>query len=91
MRTSALFSTKNIGVFKMYGVSTWTRGVEECKDFTDKGVTRGVEECKDFTDKGVNFSRFCADVFYGRPQTLNKGCRTIKFAKYYSIKLAQGW
>jgi len=31
---------------------------------TDKG--EGVEQCGHFMDKGVNFSRFCADDFYGQ-------------------------
>jgi len=30
-------------------------------------VGGGLSQCGHFADKGVNFSRFCADVFYGRP------------------------
>jgi len=37
----------------IYGVSARTR-------------EKGVEQCEQGA-KGVNFSRFCADVFYGRP------------------------
>jgi len=40
MWTSELFGAKNIGCFKMYGVSARTRGEErmnECGHFTDKG------------------------------------------------------
>jgi len=55
MWTSALFSTKNFGFFEIYGVSARTRGrvVEPVRRFFGQG--------------GVNFSRFCADFFYGRP------------------------
>jgi len=35
-----------------------------------------LSQCGHFSDKGgVNFSRFCADVFYGRP--LSKNCNEI--------------
>jgi len=56
IRASALFGAKNTEFFEIYGVSAWTRG-------------RGLNQCGHFSDKGegVNFSRFCADVFYGRP------------------------
>jgi len=56
MRTSALFGTKNLGFFEIYGMFAWTRG-------------EGVEPVRTFCGQGgrrVNFLRFCAD-FYGRP------------------------
>jgi len=49
---------KNFGFFEIYGVSVRTRG------------EGGLSQCGHFSNKGggeVNFSRFCADVFYGRP------------------------
>jgi len=56
MRMSALFGVKNFGFFKNFGVFARTRG------------ERKLSQCGHFVDKeGVNFSRFCADVFYGRP------------------------
>jgi len=57
MRTSAHFGAKNLEFFEMYGVSALTRGwrVKPVQIFFGQG--------------GVNFSRFCADVFYGRPLT----------------------
>jgi len=57
MRTSSLFCAKNFGFFKIYCVSARIRG------------EKGLNQCGHFSDKreGVNFSRFCADVFYGRP------------------------
>jgi len=39
----------------MYGVFAQTRGVEPVRTFCGQ------------RESGVNFSRFCADVFYGRP------------------------
>jgi len=54
MRTSALFGAKNFGFFEIYGVSARARGVEPVRTFFGHG-------------EGVNFSRFYADVFYGRP------------------------
>jgi len=59
MRTSALIGAKNFGFFEIYGVTAWTKG-------------RGLSQCGYFADKGerANFSRFCADVFYGRPLTI---------------------
>jgi len=53
MWTSALFGAKNFEFFKIYGVSTRTRGLSQCRHFADK-------------EEGVIFSRFCEDVFYGR-------------------------
>jgi len=53
MRTSALFCA-NFGFFEIYGVSSRTGG-------------GGLNQCEHFVDKGVTFSRFCVDVFYGRP------------------------
>jgi len=56
MRTSALLREKIFGFFEFYGVSAQTGG-------------RGVEPVRIFCrQKGreVNFSRICADVFYGR-------------------------
>jgi len=55
MQTSALFSTKNVGFFDIYGVSARTRGVEPVRTFSGQG---GV---------WVNFSQFCVDVIYGYP------------------------
>jgi len=55
MRTYALFGSKNFGFFEITGVSARTRG-------------KGVEPVRT-KGEGVNFSRFCADVFYGRPLT----------------------
>jgi len=52
MWTSALFGAKNFGVFEFYGVFPQTRGESEPLRIT------GEE---------VNFSRFCADIFYGSP------------------------
>jgi len=55
MRTSALFGAKNIGFFKIYGVSARTRG-------------GGFNQCGHFADKGGGqFFEIFADVFYGRP------------------------
>jgi len=51
MQTSALFSAKNLGCVR-----------------TDKG--RGDWASADIfrtRGEGVNYSRFCRDVFYGRP------------------------
>jgi len=45
---------KNCGFFEIYDVSE---------------QTRGLSQCGHFWDKVVNFSRFCADVFYGWPLT----------------------
>jgi len=51
------FGAKNFGFFEIYGVSARTRGrrVEPVRTFFGQG------------GKGINFSRFCADVFYGLP------------------------
>jgi len=58
MRTSAPFGAKNIEFFEIYGVSARTKWeVEPVLTFFGQG------------GEGVNFSRFCADVFYGRPLT----------------------
>jgi len=54
------FWRKNLGFFEIYGVSAAIKGREGWSSM-DILRTRG---------EGVNFSRFCADVFYGRP--LNK-------------------
>jgi len=45
---------KNSAFFEIYGVSARTRGLNQCGYFGDK------------EGGGVNFSRFCADVFYGQ-------------------------
>jgi len=37
MRTSALVGAKNSGFFKIYGVSSRTRGLSQCGYFSDKG------------------------------------------------------
>jgi len=55
MWTSALFGAKSIRFFEFYGVSARTKGVEPERTFFGQGR------------RGVNLSRFCADVFYGRP------------------------
>jgi len=52
MRTSELFSAKNLGFFEIYGVSA---------------QTRGLRQCGHFADERESFFRFCADVFYGWP------------------------
>jgi len=57
MRTFAFFGAKYYGFFEIYNVSARTRGggrVEPVRTFFGQ---RG----------GINFSRFCANVFYGRP------------------------
>jgi len=54
MRKSVLFGAKNSGFFEIYGVPARTRGVEPVRTFFGQG------------GEGFNFSRFCADVFYGR-------------------------
>jgi len=51
------FLAQNVGFFEIYRLSAWTRG-EDGWASADILRTRG---------EGVNFSRFCADVFYGRP------------------------
>jgi len=56
-QTSALFGTKNIGFFKIYGVSARTRGVEPVRTFCGHGE-----------DGGQIFS-FFANVLYGQPPT----------------------
>jgi len=60
MRTFALFGAKNIKFFEIYSVSARQRGegVEPVRTFYGQGGS------------GVNFSRFFADVLYGRPRTL---------------------
>jgi len=52
---SALFRAKTFGFFEIFDVSVRTRG-------------KGVEPVRTFCQQGggVNFSRFCADDFYGR-------------------------
>jgi len=51
------FWLKNIRFFEIYGASARTK-------------ERGLSQCGHFSDKGVNFSRFCANVFYGRPRMM---------------------
>jgi len=49
MRMTALSDAKNLGFFKIYGVSARTRGegrLSQCGHFSDKG-------------EGVDFSRLC--------------------------------
>jgi len=56
MRKTALLGEKNTGIFEIYGVFSQTRregGWTSADIFRTRG--RG------------NFSRFCADVFYGCP------------------------
>jgi len=60
MRTSALYGAKNFGFFENYDTSARTKERRGCAS-ADIFRTRG---------EGVNFSRFCADVFNGRPVTL---------------------
>jgi len=52
------FRCKNIGFFEIYGVfaRTWGRG-----GLSQYGHLANKREGE------INFSRFCADVFYGRP------------------------
>jgi len=38
MRTSVLFGAKNFGFFEIYGVSAWSREVEQVWTFFEKGV-----------------------------------------------------
>jgi len=55
---------KNPGIFEIYDVSARTRGeLSQCEHFSDK--------------ERVNFSRFYADVFYGRP--LKSSIENFKF------------
>jgi len=54
MRTSTLSSVKNFELLEIYGVSGG-EGIKPVRIFFGQGR------------KGVNFSRFCADVLYGRP------------------------
>jgi len=54
MRTSELFCAKNLGFFEIYGVSARTRADWASAEILQTRV------------RVVNFSRFCADVFYGR-------------------------
>jgi len=55
---SALFGEKNFGFFEIYSVSARTREVELVRIF-----------CRQ-KEEGVTFSRFCADVCYGRHLTI---------------------
>jgi len=57
MRTFAFFGAKKFGFLEILGVSARTRGeeVEPVRTFCEQGR------------RGVDFSRFCADVFYGQP------------------------
>jgi len=52
--------TLDFAKFMVCPQSAWKKGEEliQCGNFADKGV-------------GVNFSRFCADVLYGRPLTFH--------------------
>jgi len=86
MRTSALFGAKNKTLyFSKFMVYLHEQG----------GGGRGLSQCgSHFADGGVNFSRFCADVFYGRPLTTiqKKGFyfRIInKQVKIFSHKISQ--
>jgi len=62
MRTSAFFGAKYVGFFEIYGVSAriTERGLSQCGHFANKVEGR------------VNFSRFCADILYGRPLSANE-------------------
>jgi len=62
MRTSALFGAKNFECFEIYIVFAQTRGreVSQCGHFANKRE-----------EERVSFSRFCADVLYGRPLVAN--------------------
>jgi len=62
MRTSVLFGAYSFEFFEIYDVSARTRGGEGSWASADIFRTR---------ERGVNFSRFCADVFYGRPLSKN--------------------
>jgi len=66
MRTYALFGTKKNWIFPNLWCVRMVKGV--C---TDGG---GLSQCVHFADKAVgeHFSRFCADIFYGRPLVKTK-------------------
>jgi len=84
MRTSALFGEKRFRFFEIYGVFARTRGVEPVRTFCGQG------------GRLVNFSRFCADAFYGRPLIIYSNNlqeqifakqRNFKSLRQYSIKI----
>jgi len=52
MFTTALFGANN-GIFEIYGLNRMDMW------------GRGLSQCEQ--GEGINFSRFCADVLYGRP------------------------
>jgi len=55
MRTSAIFGAKNVGFFKIYGVSARTKGdgeLSQCEHFSDKGA----DVIKNFFKSDIVFS-----------------------------------
>jgi len=72
--SSALFSAKNFGFFEIYGVSARTRG------------EGGWASANILLTRGVNFSRFCADVFYGRPLRENLSFFTLLKALVKAVR-----
>jgi len=71
MRIFAHFSAKNFRFFEIDGVSARSR--EE-----------GIELVRHLADKGVNFSRFWANIFYGRPLTLHPQPERLNLNPLYS-------
>jgi len=55
MQTYALCGANNSGFFEIYVMCTHGK------------AGRGFKAVRTFFRRGFNFSRFCADVFYGRP------------------------
>jgi len=68
-QTSVLFGSKKFEFLKIDGVPARTREVEQER-------TRG---------EGIGFSRFCADVFYGRAPNANN--ENVKKQFEYMLKL----
>jgi len=71
MRASALFGAKTFRFFEIYDVFTQTKG-------------RGIEPVQTFCGQGgevVNFSRFCADILYGRP-LMKKSVKQVQIIQY---------
>jgi len=52
------FLVQKTSNFSKFMMCSHEQGARECEHFVDKG------------ESGVNFSKFCADVFYGRPLTI---------------------
>jgi len=59
MRTSALFGAKKLRNFRSL-----------CCGRTDKMSSASADILRT-KEEGVNFSRFCADVLYGQPQSIS--------------------